>query len=370
MRIYLDHNATAPLGAAARDAMLRALAHGGNPSSPHQEGRAARHAVTTARLQVARAVGVSERDAERCVVFTSGATEANRLMLSAATRLLVSAIEHPSVAGPARRRAATLIAVDPHGRLDLAALATALSRGAPGAWLSVIWGHNELGVIQDVAALRALTREHGARLHLDATQVLGRLPIDFAALGCDALSVSSHKIGGPQGAGALVLASGVGLSDEAAGHQERGRRPGTENVPALVGFGAACEALPARLAAMPAVAALRDRLLRGLSGWVQPVVSPAEVPTLPNTLSLRAPGVEAEGLVMALDLAGVAVSQGAACSSGSAEPSPSLLALGLDEGAAREVFRVSLGPETTAEDIEEAVRRIARVLGHIAGGGA
>ncbi len=362
MRVYLDHNATAPLCAPAREAMLHWLGRTGNASSVHAEGRAARDAISVARLQVARALGLPERDAERCVVFTSGATEANRRVLEGAREVVTTAIEHPSVALPAKARGARVVPVDRAAQLDPEAARAALTRDA---LFAVVLAHHELGVIADVARLRELAIERSARLHLDATQAFGRIPVDVQTLGCDTLAVSGHKIGGPQGVGALVAAPGIALPTDFGGHQERGRRAGTENVLAIVGFGAACEAVEGRLRVMPEVERRRDRLLAGLGDLVESVITaPAR---LPNTLCLRAPGVDAEGLVMALDLAGVAVSRGAACTSGTTETSPSLRALGLTTEQALEVFRVSLGPETDDAAVELAVERIERVLRRLRG---
>jgi cysteine desulfurase len=351
--VYLDYNATAPLRPQAIDAIAAALRAGGNPSSVHGPGRAARRIVEDARDRVAALVGA--RPAE--VVFTSGGTEANALALSGrgAGRLLVSAIEHDSVLRNAP--GATLIPVDGDGVVDLAAVERLLAAAPAGDTLvSVMLANNETGVIQPVAEIAALARARGARVHCDAVQAAGKIAIDMAALGVDMLSLSAHKIGGPQGVGALILRDGVALAPLVqGGGQERGRRAGTENVPGIAGFGAAAVAAGADLATgMPArVAALRDRLEDAVRRAApQAVIHGTRSARLANTSCIGLAGVAAETQVMALDLSGVAVSSGSACSSGKVRASHVLGAMGLAPDAAGCAIRVSLGWDSTEADID------------------
>ena len=369
-RVYLDWNATAPLRPQARAATVAALDVLGNPSSVHGEGRAARHLVEQARRQVAALVGAEPEN----VVFTSGGTEANVLALtprSADGVLLVSAIEHPSVlAGgrfdPARVRQ---IAVTPDGQIDLAALAAALRTAASPVLVSVMAANNETGVLQPVSEAAALVHEAGGILHVDAVQVAGRFPLDINALGADLMTISSHKLGGPKGAGAMIRGTGVVAPDPLlrGGGQERGARAGTENVAAIAGFGAAAAAAREGLAAEAArMAALRVRLERGLAA-----ISPAAtifgeaLARLPNTTLFAVPGMKAETAVIAFDLEGVAVSSGAACSSGKVAPSHVLAAMGVPAALARGAVRVSLGPTTSESEIDrflEAWRKLFQSL--------
>jgi cysteine desulfurase len=354
-RIYFDHNATAPLHPAARAAMIDALEVFGNPSSLHGEGRRARQLVEAARDRVAAMVGGRREE----IVFTSGGTEANNLAirgLSRGRRVIVSPLEHPSV----RADGAVQLAVDAEGRVDLEDLA----RHAGGDTLvSVQLANHEVGVVQDLAAIVAVAHRAGALVHTDAVQAAGKIAIDVRALGVDALSLSAHKIGGPKGVGALWLRDGLALDAGAVaggGHQERGRRPGTENATGIVGFGAAAQAVAAAAAAgeLPS-ADLRDRFEAGAValGARVPGGGAARVPT---TSYVVFAGVEGELLMQALDLEGVAVSTGAACSSGSIEPSPVLRALGYDEG-----IRVSLGRENTVAEIDRVLALLPSLLDRI-----
>ena len=370
-RLYADHNAGAPLLPAARVAMRVWLdeALAGNASSVHAEGRRARAAVSQARLAVARAIGVSDRLAERAIIFCSGATEANALALgSARGRIVTSAAEHPSILGPSGAAGATIVPVLANGQLDLEALAAAL----PGAALcSLHLANNETGVLQDARALASLCKDNAVLLHFDAAQAFGRLALDVEALGADYLTLSSHKIGGPTGAGALYARPGSAAPGSCVaaapvvplyggGHQERGRRPGTENVLGLVGFGAAVRQIPERLDAMAALAARRDHLWDRLSRLGAARVG--QGPWLPNTLTVAFEDLEGESLVMALDLEGVAASTGSACTSGSVEPSHVLLAMGYDDDAARRVVRFSFGPETTGDEFDRCALAVATVV--------
>jgi cysteine desulfurase len=316
----------------------------------HRFGRDARRALEAARLQVAALANAPPS----AVVFTSGGTEANHLALRgvAGRRVLVSAIEHDSV-----RQAvagASAIPVTPQGVVDLAALERALAADPRPALVSLMLANNETGIIQPVAEAARLARTHGALLHCDAVQGAGKLPLDMAQLGADLLTLSAHKIGGPPGAGALVVAADVSVSAlQTGGGQERGRRAGTENLPGIVGFGVACAIASAGLGAYPAVARLRDAAERRLAAIAPAaVVYGADVARLPNTLCIAMPGVPAATQVMALDLAGVMVSAGAACSSGKVRQSHVLEAMGVPAAEAASAIRISLGWSTSAADID------------------
>jgi len=363
-RAYLDWNATAPLRPAAREAMCAALALPGNPSSVHQEGRAARRVIEEARAEVAALVGAEPRN----VVFTSGGTEANALALSPAIevsgdnapreRLLMSTIEHPSVLAGGRfaRHAIASIGVDPDGRVDLDALERELAKGQR-ALVSLMLANNETGVVQPVAAAAEIAHRHGGLLHVDAVQAAGRISIDINALGADLLTLSAHKLGGPKGVGALIRRDeSLHFADPLirGGGQERGSRAGTENVSGINGFGAAAAAARAGLAAERShMLALRERLEAGLRAMTpEAVIFGAGVERVPNTTLVALRGLKAETLVIAFDLDGVAVSAGAACSSGKVAPSHVLAAMGVEPALARGAIRVSLGPTTTAAQVD------------------
>ncbi|MFN0217791.1 MAG: aminotransferase class V-fold PLP-dependent enzyme [Hyphomicrobium sp.] len=353
-RIYLDYNATAPLRDCARDAMIAALDVAGNPSSVHAEGRAARGVIETAREHVARLVG--SRPSE--VVFTSGATEANAwVMAQPWNTIFVSGVEHDSVLQPARASGASIITV-PAGRDGLVRIEEIAARvvcGAPTGrtLVSLQAANNETGVVQPLAEMAHFAREHGLFMHSDAVQAAGRLPIDFAVLGLDLMSVSAHKLGGPKGVGVLVIRDRLDLAPLIrGGGQERRRRAGTENLAAIAGFGAAAEAALADRTSATRIAALRDRLESAVREFApQATIICKESPRLANTSSIALPGRSAETLVIKLDLAGVAVSAGAACSSGKVGVSPALEAMGFGPEIAKSAVRVSLGPATTEQDI-------------------
>ncbi|HLG87586.1 MAG TPA: cysteine desulfurase family protein [Alphaproteobacteria bacterium] len=350
--VYLDYNATQPIRPEARDAMLAALAEPSNASSIHRHGQEARRLVEDARVEVAALIGAAPGD----IIFTSGATEANATALNGlgADRLLVSAVEHPSVAKAAK--CIETVAVDRHGVLDLEALDRQLGAGGR-ALVSLMLVNNETGIIQPVAEAARITHAHGALLHSDAVQAGGRIPVDVDRLGVDLLTLSGHKIGGPQGVGALYVRSGLELTPLLrGGGQEGRRRAGTENVAAIAGFGAAARATLADLGRMSDLAALRDGMeakLRAIAPDL--VIHGMERPRIANTSCFGASGLPAETALIALDLAGISVSSGAACSSGAVEPSSVLLAMGLAETAAREAIRVSFGWATEAEDLDRLV---------------
>ena len=363
-RVYLDWNASAPLRGDAHEAAAAALAVCGNPSSVHAEGRAARHLIEEARGQVAALVGAETRN----VIFASGGTEANALALSPVIergadkrpfdRLLISAIEHPSVRAGGRFAASAVeeIPVNAQGVVDLGALERRLAVGGR-ALVSLMAANNETGVVQPVSAAAEMVHRAGALLHVDAVQVAGRMPLDMGSMGADLLTLSAHKLGGLKGAGALIR------RDEAlhfpdplikGGGQERGTRAGTENVAAIAAFGAAAAAVNAGFGEeIRHMAALRNRLEAGL-GALTPdaVIFGAATERLPNTTLVAVPGAKAETLVIGFDLEGIAVSSGAACSSGKVAPSHVLAAMGVPMELARGAIRVSTGPATTEAEID------------------
>lgn len=345
---YLDHAATTPVRPEVVVAMAEAMAAPGNPSSLHGAGRRARAMVERARRRLADELAV----APDRVIFTSGGTEANHLaLLGIGGTILVSAVEHASVleAVPDAPR----LPVEPAGQVDLAVLSRLLTSHRP-ALVSVMLANNETGVVQPIAEVAQLTRQHGALLHCDAVQVFGKLPLTLAGLGADLLTVSAHKLGGPSGVGALVLREGLELRAlQRGGDQERRLRAGTENLPGIVGLGVALDYATDWLQ----VRNWRDRLeAQARASHPEVQVVGAAVERLPNVACLLTPGLSAETQLMALDLAGIAVSSGAACSSGKVGPSHVLAAMGLPPDLARCAIRVSLGWSSAAADIERFVR--------------
>jgi len=371
--VYLDYNATTPLDARVLEAMLPYLREQyGNASSRHEYGRAARRAVDAARQQVAAAVGAHPTE----VLFTSGGSEANNLFLKGAAAafrkagvLAVSAIEHPCVRNTARQLERQgwqvfELAVDEAGRVLDFALDFAPEQKP--RMISVMLANNETGVIQDLPALAARARPSGARLHTDAVQALGKLPVDFRALnqaGVHAMTVSAHKIYGPKGAAALIVDKRVELVPLiAGGGQERGLRSGTENVAAIVGFGLACELAVSRLATLPIrLAGLRGRLEAGLQA-LGAVIFGGAAERLPNTSYFAFPDLDGETLVGKLDRAGFAVASGSACSSAHPEPSHVLQAMGVSGQLSRGAVRVSLGAETSEENIDQFLEALASTV--------
>jgi cysteine desulfurase len=364
-RVYLDWNATAPLRPQARDAAGAALDVVGNPSSVHAEGRAARRWVEAAREQVAALVGGEPRN----VVFTSGGTEANVLALTPAVgaRLLVSAIEHPSVLAGGRFAADQVeqLPVTACGQIDLSALQRRLAAAEGKVLVSLMLANNETGVVQPISEAAQLVHAAGGILHVDAVQAAGRIPCNINVLGADLLTLSGHKTGAPKGVGALIKRDPALHIDPLikGGGQERGARAGTENVAATAGFGAAAAAALAGLAAESArMLALRTRLEAALKA-VSPgaVIFGAAAERLPNTTLVAQPGMKAETAIIAFDLDGVAVSSGAACSSGKVQPSHVLAAMGVPPALARGAIRVSLGPTTTESDIDRFIEAWIKV---------
>jgi cysteine desulfurase len=362
-RIYLDWNATTPLRPEARAAIAHALELGGNPSSVHAEGRQARRLVEDARGAVAAAVAAEAQN----VIFTSGGTEANTLALSPglrrgkgarAERLIVSAIEHASVLAGGRfsRSAVSQVGVTRAGVIDLDGLRAMLA-GGPPALVSIMLANNETGAIQPVAEAAEIIHATAGLLHVDAIQALGKVPFDLNSTKADLLTLSAHKIGGPKGAGALVLAEGIELDPLLrGGGQEKGRRAGTENVAAIVGFGAAVKAaLAVRDRDAGRVEALRRRLEDGLRETPGVVVFSTDVQRLPNTVLFSAAGLRAETAVIGFDLAGIAVSSGSACSSGKVQPSHVVKAMGFGPELAQGAVRFSLGWSTAETDVDSAL---------------
>jgi cysteine desulfurase len=373
-RVYLDWNATTPLRHEAREAMVTALDLPGNPSSVHAEGRQARRLVEDARDVVAGAVGALPRN----VVFTSGGTEANALALmpglrrgpgAPVQRLVVSAIEHASVLAGGRfpKDAVSLVGVNSSGVVDLNQLRAMLA-GSPPALVSVMLANNETGAIQPATQVAEIVHAAGGLLHVDAIQAFGKVSFDIGILGADLLTLSAHKVGGPKGVGALVLADGVGGFEALlrGGGQELGHRAGTENVAGIAGFGAATKAATGVTGGDAIrLKGLRNRLEGGLRQTAGMLVFSDNVPRLPNTTLFAIPGLRAETAVIGFDLAGIAVSSGSACSSGKVQPSHVLAAMGFGPQLAQGAVRLSLGWSTSDADVDrclEAWRKLAGTL--------
>ncbi len=370
-RAYFDWNATAPLRQEARAAMVTTLGLTGNASSVHAEGRAARRLVEAAREQVAGLVGAEAKN----VTFTSGATEANMLALTPAIeiggrkslrdRLFVSAIEHPSVRSGGRFPADAVeeLPVTGAGVVDLHALRSAIAR-AERPFVSVMLANNETGVIQPIADIAAIVHTANGVLHVDAVQGPGRVACRIGELGADLMSLSAHKLGGPQGAGALVSRGDIHIGEPLikGGGQERGLRAGTENVAAIAGFGAAA-AVSANQADATRMAGSRDRLEAGIKAILPEVLIFGEsAPRLPNTTLFAVPGMKAETAIISFDLNGIAVSSGSACSSGKVQASHVLAAMGVEPSLAQGAVRVSLGWSTSESDIENLLNALTKVV--------
>jgi cysteine desulfurase len=373
VRIYFDYNATAPLVPEAAEAMIRALSvEVGNASSVHAFGQRAKAIVDDARGEVARLIGAEPSD----VVFTSGGTESDNFALRGVAEalepagrrhLIASRIEHEAVLNTLKaleRRGwrVTLLPVDPTGRVPVSALADAITDDT--AIVSVMHANNEIGTIQPIKALAEIAHAHGAVFHTDAVQSVGKIPVAVRALEADLLSLSAHKFGGPKGAGALWIRRGVRLTPfQTGGRQERNRRAGTENVPAIGALGVAARIAREKLDAGTTSAALRDRLERGILDLVPGTSVNGDVhERVPNTTNISFDGIEAESLLIALDLEGVAVSTGSACSSGSLEPSHVLRAMGGSNARTRNSLRFSLGPENTGADVDFVLDVLPRLV--------
>ncbi len=370
MPVYFDNNATTQLDPRVIEAMLPYLSgpHG-NPSSLHRYGRASRDAVEQARAQVARLVNAQPGE----ILWTSGGTEANNLAIKGVaehappTRILYGATEHPAVMETAealRHRGWGIepVAVDADGVIDWPAFEEQLAR-APLRLAALMRANNETGVIQDVARAAALVHRAGAWLHVDAVQAAGKMPVDFAALGADLMSLSSHKIHGPKGIGALVVKSHVELTPLLhGGAQERGLRGGTENLTSIVGFGVAAElALEELEQRIVHTRKLRERLEAGLRGIVGLRIFGERAERLSNTVQFALAGYDGEALLMQLDRKGFAVSSGSACASGLGEPSHVLVGMGLDRDTAKGAIRVSLGKDNTEAEIDRFLAALMAV---------
>jgi cysteine desulfurase len=379
VRIYLDHNATTPLRAEVVEVVMAALRDAwGNPSSVHAEGAVARACVESARAELAELLRARPGE----IVFCAGATEANNALLRGVARhaggrhLVISAVEHPSVREPAAALAAggcevSAVPVDAEGLLDPEALAAALRPDT--ALVSVLWANNETGVVQPIETIAERVKERGLLLHVDATQALGKLPVDLGRVPVDYLSCSAHKMNGPKGVGALFVREGAPFEPWLrGGGQERGRRGGTEDVAGIAGFGAACGLARQELAwRTERWGSLRDRLWDGIASKVPRARrngSAARV--LCNTLNVEFEGADGEALLQALDLEGVAVSSGAACHSGSVSPSAVLLAMGRTPAQARASLRFSVGHDVNGPQIDRVLALLPDLVARARGGDA
>jgi cysteine desulfurase len=374
MRIYLDHNATTPVDPAAAEAMTRALKDlFGNASSVHYYGQQAKAAVDAARSAVAALIGAEPSE----IIFTSGGTESDNFAIRGAaeamevtgrTHLITSGIEHEAVINTVKllgRRGwkTTSLPLDASGIASPERLREAMTDDT--ALVSIMHANNEIGTIQPIAELAQIARARGALFHTDAVQSAGKIPVSVRALGVDLLSVSGHKFYGPKGAGALWVKRGVRLAALlAGGKQERNRRAGTENVPGIIGMGvAAARALDKMSTEAPRLSALRNRLETGiLSSVANTDVNGAREPRVPNTSNISFDRIEAESLLIALDLEGVAVSTGSACSSGTLEPSHVLKAMGLSSHRAQNSIRFSLGAANTEDEIDRVIAMLPKIV--------
>jgi cysteine desulfurase len=372
VNVYLDHNSTTALKTEVLEAMLPFMAsQHGNATSQHSFGRAARTAVEHAREQVAAAVGAYANQ----IVFTASGTEANNFAVRgicsklAPAQILTSAIEHPCVSRPAIAMQscswkAHNIKVDSNCSINMAHLQKLLV--TPTNLVSVMLANNETGAIQDITKIATLARENNAYVHTDAVQALGKIPVDFFALNVHAMTISSHKIGGPLGAGALVLDKRIDIQPLLyGGGQERGLRSGTENVAAIVGFGAACELATTNLTAFDMhTDNLRQHLEAGLTK-LDAIIFGQKGLRIPNTSFFSFRNLDGETLVTALDKAGFAVASGSACSSDSGEPSHVLLAMGVDEDTARGAVRVSFGFSNTMEQVQQLLKALEQTCARL-----
>lgn len=346
---YLDHNATTPMKPAVRDIYLETLDFPGNASAIHKAGREARRRIEESRQKIASALHTGARDV---IVFTGGATEANNLALKGAgmERVIASAIEHPSVLEVDVEK--EILPVDANGIVDVAALDKMLENNTRQTLVSVMLANNETGVIQPVEEIVAIARKRGALVHTDAVQAFGKIPLDVQKLGADFYTLSAHKMGGPQGVGCLVIANCVPVTAQTkGGNQEKNMRAGTENLAGIVAFGAAAEQADAKT--FQALAVLRDKIEAAITVAAPMVqIFGKNAPRLANTSMFSLAGASSETQLIALDLAGICVSNGSACSSGTVKPSHVLKAMGASDAAATSSLRVSLGWNTTERDVD------------------
>lgn len=353
--VYLDYNATAPARPEVITLVCEVMAEGGNPSSVHASGRRARGRLEDARKQVSTLLSCRPQE----IIFTSGGTEANNLALKTfiGRPLIITGGEHDSVLATVRDRDVYTLSLNDQGHIDLSELQQVLTDRAAPPLVSIMLANNETGVVQDIRQIADLVHQYGGILHTDAIQACGKIAVNFKELGVDMMSISAHKIGGPQGQGALIVREGLAIqSIQQGGGQELGRRGGTENVAGLAGFGLAAELAGENLSRYAEIAHLRDQMEAAIVA-----VSPhsrlfgKDADRLPNTSCLSMPGVGSELQVMNFDLAGIAISAGSACSSGKVKASHVLLAMGADEAAASEAVRVSLGWLTVQSDIDKFI---------------
>lgn len=365
-RHYLDHASTSPVRAEAVEAMLPWLPAAADPGRVHAEGRMARVALETAREQVAALLGARPRE----VVFTSGATEAINAATwgaaepggGAAARIVCPAVEHSAVLDASARHQVTTLGVDVLGRVQVDEAIEAIQPGT--SLVQLQWGNHEVGTLQPVTDVVAACRERGVLVHVDAAAAAGHVPVDFSALGADLLSVSAHKLGGPKGAGALLVRRGLRLAPFiVGGEQERARRGGMENVPALVGFGAAAEVLAGRLDEEALAARAHTERVLAAATAIPGVVAYGDADRrLPHLICLGVQGIEAEAVLLGLDQAGIAAHSGSACSSESLEPSPVLAAMGVD---AERSLRVSVGWSTSDADVDAFAEALPGVVARL-----
>ena len=357
-KTYLDNNATAPIRPEVIEIMAQSMAHTGNASSIHGFGRESRRDVEKARKYVADLAGTSPNQ----VIFTSGATESNNMIVKhyADQKTLISAVEHPAVRDANKN--ATMIPVTRDGAVNLEAYKEMLSSDT--GLVSVMLVNNETGVIQPVQEIARMAKDAGATVHSDAVQAAGRIPIDFAGLGVDYLSLSAHKFGGPQGVGALIFRSGLEPPPLLhGGGQERRARAGTENVAGIIGFGEAARIAQKELGSFQELSNLREKLEREVKKISPDVIIYGEnAPRVANTTCLGLPGVPAETLLMHLDLAGIAVSSGSACSSGVVKTSPVIRAMGASEKEAASTIRISMSWQTRAGDIDHFLKIWSKII--------
>ncbi len=361
--VYLDYNASAPIRPEVADSINLAINRCGNPSSIHEAGRIARQEVEKARAAVASLVSGNSRS----VTFTSGATEANNQILVGTAEknqsidvIITSSIEHPSLLIPATTASipCRLVPVGNEGTIDLNVLADLLAQHEGRALVSIMWANNETGVIQPIEEAAELAHRFGALFHSDAAQAVGKIPVDMARTGVDALSISAHKLGGATGVGAVVVRPGIDLKPLIrGGGQENRLRAGTENVPGIVGFGTAAALAKSDIVESSSISSLRNRMEAAISsiGGGDITVHGKRSPRLPNTSCISTRLIRSETQVIALDLAGCAVSSGAACSSGKVERSHVLTSMGLPESKVKTAIRISLGWGTTQEDVDQLV---------------
>lgn len=351
--VYVDYNATAPVRPEAKGAMIDVLGNPGNPSSVHSMGRQAKNVIERARSQISDFVGARQEN----IIFTSGGTEADILALkgSSGLRILISSIEHDAVLQAVPE--ASRIMVSESGLLDLEHLELLLKEAPKPTLISVMWANNETGVIQPIEAVTNLASDFGALVHVDAVQALGKLPINFLNSGIDMMSISAHKIGGPTGVGALIIRDNLNLKPIiVGGGQERGRRSGTENLSGIAGFGAAAEACSKQKDANKKIVYLRDYFERTiLTKAPSAKIIAQKEKRLGNTSAVFMPGLNAETQVMAFDLAGIAVSAGAACSSGKVRQSHVLKAMNLSDELINNTIRISFGWQNSEEDVNRIV---------------